>query len=87
MMSEHEEIYTPESIDEKVDTLLQARTMPDQDQRMAHDLHIVLARADADTDTQSLQRVLHRLLEGEHSTPKQAQFTSRDFTDRLLSIL
>jgi outer membrane protein assembly factor BamB len=69
MMSEHEDFYTPEHIDEQVDTLLQARAMPDQDQRMADDLHMVLANADA--DAYSLQRVLHQLLEGENSTHRQ----------------
>jgi outer membrane protein assembly factor BamB len=71
-MAEHEDFYTPEHIDEQVDALLQASSMPDQDLRMAHDLRIVLTNADAQTDAHSLQRVLHQLLEDKHPTHKQS---------------
>jgi outer membrane protein assembly factor BamB len=71
-MSEHQDFYRPEHIDEQVDALLQARSMPDQDQHMAHDLRMALTNTDADADAHSLQRVLHQLLEGEHSTHRQS---------------
>jgi outer membrane protein assembly factor BamB len=71
-MSEHDDFYRPEHIDEQVDALLRARNMPDQDLRMAQDLRIALTNADADTDAHSLQRVLHRLQEGQHSQHQQS---------------
>lgn len=66
-MSEHEDFYTPEQIDEQVDALLQARGMPLQDQRLASDLQCMLTQTDE--DAYSLQRVLHKLVEDD--APKQ----------------
>jgi WD40 repeat protein len=60
-MSEHEDFYTPEQIDEQVDALLQARGMSLQDQRLASDLQSMLTQTDE--DAYSLQRVLQKLVE------------------------
>lgn len=66
-MSEHEDFYTPERIDEQVDALLQARGMLLQDQRLASDLQSMLTQTDE--DAYSLQRVLQKLVEDD--TPKR----------------
>jgi len=76
-MSEHEDFYTPEHIDEQVDALLQARGMPLRDQRLASDLHSILQHTDEDAS--SLQRVLQKLMEGD--MPVQQQGKSIPFTD------
>ncbi len=70
-MAEHEDFYTPEHIDEQIDALLQASSMPDQDLHMAQDLRMVLTNAAAETDAHSLQRVLNQLLQDNHSTPER----------------
>ncbi len=67
-MAEHEAFYTPEHIDEQVDALLQGVSIPDEDLRLVQDLRIALTNADAQKDMHSLQNVLHRLLEENHST-------------------
>lgn len=71
-MSEHEDFYTPERIDEQVDALLQARGMSLQDQRLASDLQSMLTQTDE--DAYSLQRVLHKLVE--EDAPKQRKIIS-----------
>ncbi|MBA2394444.1 MAG: PQQ-binding-like beta-propeller repeat protein, partial [Ktedonobacteraceae bacterium] len=68
-MSEDKDFYLPEQIDEQVDALLQVQHMPDQDLRMAQDLRIILANADAEADAHSLQRVRQQLLQGAANIP------------------
>ncbi len=65
-MSEHEDFYTPEHVDEQVDALLQARNMSLRDQRLASDLHSILGHKDE--DAYSLQRVLQKLMKDDTST-------------------
>lgn len=76
-MSEHEDFYTPEHIDEQVDALLQAHGMPLRDQRLASDLRSILQHTDKDAN--SLQRVLQKLMEGD--TPTQQPGKSIPFAD------
>jgi outer membrane protein assembly factor BamB len=71
-MSEDEDFYLPEQIDEQVDALLQSHHLPVQDQRMAHDLHVVLKNADAQEDARSLEHVLQQLLQGERAADRQS---------------
>lgn len=71
-MPEDKDFYLSEQIDEQVDALLQARHLPGQDQRMAHDLRSILANADAEADAHSLQRVRQHLLQGKHAAHRQS---------------
>lgn len=70
-MSEHEEFYTPEHVDEQVDALLQAREMSLRDQRMASDLQSMLQHTDEDAS--SLQRVLQKLMEQDRPVQQQGK--------------
>lgn len=60
-MSEPNDFYTPEHVDEQVDALFQERGTSARDQRLASDLHTLLECKDEDTF--SLQRVWQRLVE------------------------
>ena len=75
-MSEREDFYTAEHIDEQVDALLHAHKRSVQDQRMVHDLRSILVHnntKDTQEDERSVQRVLHRFLEDEQVTQRQSE--------------
>ena len=66
-MPEHNDFYTPAHIDEQVDALLQARDMPERDQRLADDLRAMLEYEHE--NARSLHTVLQKLLEDTSEQP------------------
>lgn len=68
-MSRHEDFYTPEQVDEQVDTHLQARGTSSRDKRLASDLQDMLKHEDE--DAYSRQRVLGKFLENENLTQQR----------------
>lgn len=67
-MSEHEEFYTPEQVDEQIDAFLQERSRSTRDQRLASDLRSMSARPD---DSSSLHHVWQKLMQDKSETRQQ----------------
>jgi WD40 repeat protein len=68
-MPEHEDFYTSAWVDEQIDALLQGRSLPLRDQRMADDLRAILEQEDE--NTRSLQKVFQKLLSDAGAQPTE----------------